>query len=87
MRTLPKNSRTCVQASVLLRRHHRSTKPIFVLFERFGQARQKEGYKTTPFQQAIDSVHFYPLVAMIELLDEVRESLDSVRRGSEWAVE
>jgi len=48
--------------------------------------RQKEGYKTTAFQQAIDSVHFYPLVAVIERLDEVRESLDSVRRGSEWAV-
>jgi hypothetical protein len=49
--------------------------------------RQKEGYKTTPFQEAIDSVHFYPLVAVIERLDEVRESLKSVRRGSEWAVE
>jgi hypothetical protein len=49
--------------------------------------RQKEGYKATTFQQAIDSVHFYPLVAVIERLDEVRESLDSVRHGSEWPVE
>jgi methyltransferase family protein len=48
--------------------------------------RQREGYKTTAFQQAIGSVHFYPLVAVIERLDEVRESLDSVRRGSEWAL-
>lgn len=39
---------------------------------------------TTPFQAAVDSVHFYPFVVVVEKRAGELEMLSSPKRGTEW---